>query len=62
MSLKNLDQCDFDFADTDVQDIKKLQFKISHAKATGNDGLPIRFPKLAHETVVPILVYIINCN
>ena len=59
---KNPDQPYFEFHDVDCVEVKKLMFKISDAEATGHVGLPIRFLKLAHESVVPILVHIINCS
>ena len=59
---KNPDHPDFEFIEITDVDIKKLLFSISDEKATGNDGLPIRFLKMAHTTVVPILVHIINSS
>ena len=59
---RNPAQPQYEFQEIDCTEIKKLMFKISDAKATGQDGLPIRFLKLAHDTVIPILVHIINCS
>ena len=45
---------------TDPAEVRKLLMKISDAKATGSDGVPIRFVKLCSDTVIPIIVHIIN--
>ena len=45
---------------TTEEEVSKLLSQISDSKATGNDGIPIRFIKMTSETTVPIITHIIN--
>ena len=45
---------------TDFAKVHKLLMKISASKATGSDGIPVRFIKLCANSVIPIIVHIIN--
>ena len=53
---------DFELVGTDIHEVKKLLFQISDAKATGADGIPVKYLKIAYEYTVPVLTYIINLS
>ena len=50
----------FTLQETTTSEVEKLLMDISDSKATGEDGIPIRFLKMTKETSVPILCHIIN--
>ncbi len=41
-------------------DVLKLLTNISDSKATGDDGIPVRFLKICLETTAPLITHIIN--
>ena len=43
-------------------EICKLLFRISDSKATGKDGIPVRYLKQASEVVIPLLTHIIHLS
>ena len=45
---------------TNDTEVEKLLFQISDSKATGNDGIPIRYLKVNSKITVPIIRHIIN--
>ena len=45
---------------TNQNEVEKLMFQISDSKATGNDGIPIRFLKMTSHISSPIIAHIIN--
>ena len=45
---------------TNFDEVHKLLMNISDAKATGTDGIPIRFIKICYSTVVALIVPIID--
>ena len=50
----------FRLSQTTVAEVEKLLMGISDSKATGEDGIPIRFLKMTKDISVPILCHIIN--
>ena len=48
--------------DTTEEEVKKLLMAISDSKATGDDGIPIRFLKMIPDIISTILTHIINTS
>ena len=47
---------------TNEEEVMKLLMSIGDGKATGEDGIPVRFLKSCNNTVVPLITHIINCT
>ena len=58
----NKDREKLEFQPTTEEEVKKLLLKISNAKATGQDGIPVRFLKDHIELSARIITHIINLS